>query len=85
MSSNNDTNNTPSTINDNENEDEIKKYSKNIDGRCHYTIIAVFEGNYVWFARELDNGNLAKEKIVSQEEFEKMIEQEEWRKEEDEQ
>jgi hypothetical protein len=71
MSSNNDTNNTPSTINDNENEDEIKKYSKNIDGRGQYTIIAVFEGNYVRFARELDNGNLAKEKILSQEEFEK--------------
>ena len=83
MSSNNDTNNTSPTINNNENEDEIKKYSKNIDGKGHYTIIAVFEGDYVRFARELDNGNLAKEKIVSQEEFGKMIEQEGWRKEQD--
>jgi hypothetical protein len=83
LSSNNDTSNTSPTINDNENEDEIKKYSKNIDGRGHYTIIAVFEGDYVRFARELDNGNLAKEKIVSQEEFGKMIEQEGWRKEQD--
>jgi hypothetical protein len=83
LNSNNDTNNTSPTINDNENEDEIKKYSKNIDERGHYTIIAVFEGDYVRFARELDNGNLAKEKIVSQEEFGKMIEQEGWRKEQD--
>ena len=80
-SNNNDANNIPPpTINDNEDEDEIKRYSKNVDGGGHYTIITVFEGNYVRFARELDNGNLAKEKIVSQEEFEKMIEQEGWRK-----
>ena len=78
-SNNNDANNIPPpTINDNEDEDEIKKYSKNIDGRGHYTIIAVFEGNYVRFARELDNGNLAKEKILSQEEFEQMIKTIKW-------
>ena len=79
-SPNNDANNIPPTINDNEDEDEINKYTKNIDEGGHYTIIPVFEGNYVCFARELDNGNLAKEKILSQEEFEKMIEQEGWRK-----
>jgi hypothetical protein len=52
-SNNNDANNIPPpTINDNEDEDEINKYSKNIDGGGHYTIIAVFEGNYVRFARQ---------------------------------
>jgi hypothetical protein len=68
-----------------ENEDEIKRYSKDKeDGNEHDTIIAVFEGDYVRFAKELDNGKLAEEKIVSQEEFEKMIRQEGWRKEQDE-
>jgi hypothetical protein len=62
-------------------DDEIKRY---INKHNHYTIIAVFEGDYVRFSRELKNGELAEENIISQEEFEKMIEQEEWRKEEDE-
>jgi hypothetical protein len=66
----------------NENEDEIKRYSKDKDGSDHDTIIAVFEGDYVRFAKELENGKLAEEKIVSQEEFEKMIEQERWIKQE---
>ena len=34
--------------------------------------------------QELNDGKLANEKIVLQEEFEKIIEQEEWRKEQDE-
>ena len=68
-------------IDDGENEDEIKRYNNKHN---RYNIIAVFEGDYVRFSRELENGKLAEEKILSQEEFEKMIEQEEWRKEEDE-
>ena len=49
----NDTNHTSfTTINDDENEDEIKRYSKDKeDGSAHDTIIAVFEGDYVRFAR----------------------------------
>jgi len=66
---------------DEENEDEIKRYINKYD---HHAIIAVFEGDYVRFSREFKNGELAEENITSQEEFEKMIEQEEWRKEEDE-
>ena len=79
-----DTNHTSfTTINDDENEDEIKRYSKDKeDGSAH--VIAVFEGDYVRFARELNDGKLADEKIVLQEEFEKIIEQEGWRKEQDE-
>ena len=82
----NDTNHTSfTTINDDENKDEIKRYSKDKeDGSAHDTIIAVFEGDYVRFARELNDGKLADEKIVLQEEFEKIIEQEEWRKEQEE-
>lgn len=49
--SNDDTNNTSSmTINDDEIEDEITRYST-IDKDGYYTIIAVFEGDYVRFAR----------------------------------
>ena len=73
MSSNNDTNNSSPTINDNEDEDEIKRYSIDKDG--HSVIIVVFEGDYVRFAKELENGNLGQEQIVSQEEFEKMVKQ----------
>jgi hypothetical protein len=69
-----------SSITDNENEDEIKRYSADKDG--HFTIIAVFEGDYVRFAKELENGKLAEEKIVSQEEFEKIAKQEGWIKQE---
>ena len=68
---------------DDENEDEIKKYT---DKDGINTIIAVFEGDYVRFARELkdEEGKLAEEKIISQEEFKKMIELEGWKKEQDE-
>ena len=72
---------TTDDVDDDENEDEIKRY---INKNNHYTIIAVFEGDYVRFSRELKHGELAEENIISQEEFKKMIEQEEWRKEEDE-
>jgi hypothetical protein len=52
-SNNNDANNIPPpTTNDNEDEDKINKYSKNTDGGGHYTIIAIFEGNHVRFARQ---------------------------------
>ena len=80
MSSNKDTNNSSPTINDNENEDEIKRYSIDKDG--HSVIIVVFEGDYVRFAKELENGNLGQEQIVSQEEFENMVKQEGWIKQE---
>ena len=73
-----------SSLTDDENEDEIKRYSKDKEDRSdHDTIIAVFEGDYVRFAKELENGNLGQEQIVSQEEFEKMIKQEGWRKEQE--
>ena len=68
------------TIADNEDEDEIKRYS--IDEDDHSVIIVVFEGDYVRFAKELKNGNLGQEQIVSQEEFEKMVKQEGWIKQE---
>jgi len=80
-SSNTNTNTTTTADGDDENEDEIKRYNNKHN---RYNIIAVFEGDYVRFSRELENGKLAEEKILSQEEFEKMIEQEEWRKEQDE-
>jgi hypothetical protein len=49
----NDTNNTTFTMINNENEDEIKRYSKDKeDGNGHDTITAVFEGDYVRFAKE---------------------------------
>ncbi|HJT83979.1 MAG TPA: hypothetical protein VJ697_05810 [Nitrososphaeraceae archaeon] len=71
-----------SSIVDKEDEDEIKRYL--IDKDSHSTIIAVFEGDYVRFAKELINGKLGEEKIVSQEEFEKLVKQNGWIKQEDE-
>jgi hypothetical protein len=47
-------------------------------------MIAVYEGDYVRFAKELENGKLEKEKLVSQEEFEKLVKQNGWIKQEDE-
>jgi hypothetical protein len=82
MSSSN-TSETNTTVPDDENEDEIKRYSTEKDGQST-TIIAVFEGDYVRFAKEMKNGILTEEKIVSQEEFEKIIVLEGWRKEKDE-
>ena len=71
-----------SSIVDKEDEDEIKRYF--IDKDYRSTIIAVFEGDYVRFAKELKNGELGEEKIVSQEEFEKLVKQNGWIKQEDE-
>lgn len=68
------------TIADKEDEDEIKRYSIDKDG--HSVIIVVFEGDYVRFAKEFENGNLGQEQIVSQEVFEKMVKQEGWIKQE---
>ena len=73
--------NKSTTIRDNdENEDEIKRYT---DKEGLNTILAVFEGDYVRFAKELQNreSELDEEKVILQEDFEKMIEQEGWRKE----
>ena len=63
-----------------ENEDEIKRYT---DKEGLNTILAVFEGDYVRFAKELQNreSELDEEKVMLQEDFEKMIEQEGSRKE----
>ena len=72
--------NKSTTIRDNyENEDEIKRYT---DKEGLNTILAVFEGDYVRFAKELQNreSELDEEKVMLQEDFEKMIEQEGWRK-----
>jgi hypothetical protein len=71
-----------SSIADKEDEDEIKRFF--IDKDCRSTIIAVLEGDYVRFAKELKNGELGEEKIVSQEEFEKLVKQNGWIKQEDE-
>lgn len=49
------------------------------DKHGHYTIIAMFEGDSVRFSREIEQQQLADEDVVSKEEFEKMIESEEWR------
>ena len=73
--------NKSTTIRDNdENEDEIKRYT---DKEGLNTILAVFEGDYVRFAKELQNreSELDEEKVILQQDFEKMIEQEGWRKE----
>lgn len=78
-STNSNDDNTAITYED-ENEDEIKRYT---DKDGHYTIIAVFEGDYVRFARVWE-WRIGRRKIVQQEEFEKMIEQERLRKEKDE-
>jgi hypothetical protein len=74
------TNNSTTTPDNDENEDEIKRYT---DKEGLNTILAVFEGDYVRFAKELQNRatELAEEKIMLQEDFEKMIEREGWRKE----
>ena len=45
-----------SSLIDKEDEDEIKRYSTDKDGL--FTRIAVFEGDYVRFAKELENGKL---------------------------
>jgi hypothetical protein len=70
------------SINNKEDEDEIKRYFVEKDGLS--TIIAVFEGDYVRFAKELKNGELGEEKIISQEEFENIVKQNGWIKQEDE-
>jgi hypothetical protein len=82
MSSSN-TSETNTTVPDDENEDEIKRYSTDKNGQST-TIISVFEDDYVRFAKEMKNGILTEEKIASQEEFEKIIVLEGWRKEKDE-
>ena len=73
--------NKSTTIRDNDkNEDEIKRYT---DKEGLNTILAVFEGDYVRFAKELQNreSELDEEKVMLQQDFERMIEQEGWRKE----
>ena len=55
---------------------ENKKYESK-DG--HFTIVAVYEGKYVRYSRGLEKEELAPEDISTIEEFEKMIQDEEWR------
>jgi hypothetical protein len=45
----------------------------------HFTIVAVYEGNYVRYSRGLENEELADEGISTVKEFEKMLQDEEWR------
>lgn len=83
MSCNSNINNMSTTTHDDENEDEIKRY---IDKDGRNTIIAVFEGDYVRFALELEKKEgrkLSEEKIVSIDEFIKMIKEEGWSKQEE--
>jgi hypothetical protein len=63
--------NKSTTIRDNdENEDEIKRYT---DKEGLNTILAVFEGDYVRFAKELQNreSELDEEKVMLQEDLKK--------------
>jgi hypothetical protein len=54
---------------------DTKRYESK-DG--YFTIFAVFEGNYVRWSREEDR-NLYDEDISTVGEFEKMLQEEEWR------
>ena len=56
-------------------EDIVKIYE---DKQSHYTILAVFEGEYVRWSREEGN-TLEDEEVSTIEEFDKMIQKEEWR------
>jgi len=56
-------------------EDIVKIYE---DKHSHYTILAVFEGEYVRWSREEGN-TLEDEEVSTIEEFDKMIQKEEWR------
>jgi hypothetical protein len=49
------------------------------DKHGHFTIVAVYEGNYVRYSRGLENEELADEDISTVKEFEKMLQDEEWR------
>ena len=56
-------------------EDIVKIYE---DKHSHYTILGVFEGEYVRWSREEGN-ELEGEEVSTLEEFEKMISDEGWR------
>jgi hypothetical protein len=59
-------------------EDIVKIYE---DKHSHYTILAVFEGDYVrWSSREEeDDGVEGEEEVSTIQEFQKMIQKEGWR------
>ena len=59
-------------------EDIVKIYE---DKYSHYTILAVFEGDYVrWSSREEeDDGVEGEEEVSTIQEFQKMIQKEGWR------
>jgi len=61
-----------SITDDDESEDEIKRYSTDKDGL--FTRIAVFEGDYIRFVKELENGKLIDDENNITE-FEKMVKQ----------
>jgi hypothetical protein len=65
-------------------EKEDQQTNRYEDKHEHFTIVAVYEGNYVRYSRgleneELENEELADEDISTVEEFEKMLQDEEWR------
>ena len=53
-----------------------KKYESK-DG--HFIIMAVYEGNYVRYSRGVEKEELAPEDKSTVKEFEKMLQEEEWR------
>jgi hypothetical protein len=71
MSSNQNNNNGPRRGG----QDIVKIYE---DKNSHYTILGVFEGEYVRWSREEGN-ELEDEEVSTREEFEKMISDEGWR------
>jgi hypothetical protein len=49
------------------------------DKQRHSTIVAIYEGNYVRYSRGLENEDLVPKDITTVKEFEKMLQEEEWR------
>jgi hypothetical protein len=60
-----------------DNDQQTKRYE---DKHGHFTIVAVYEGNYVRYSRGLEKKEeIVNEDILTVEEFEKMLQEEEWR------
>ena len=49
------------------------------DKQGHFTIVAVYEGDYVRYSRGLEKEDIVPKDISTVKEFEKMLQEEEWR------
>ena len=49
------------------------------DKQGHFTIVAVYEGDYVRYSRGLEKEDILPKDISTVKEFEKMLQEEEWR------